>query len=180
MSNNGLGKRLSALEERTFGADPFEDFPDWDLTEQLEGVAEVLRWYRAFHADCLVLYPLTEREAHLLALLCAQWELGGPPLQSGEYRFPSGLTVAWRDNSDGTFAASASRWARLEDLPDDVRRHFKRMDPLEQPQRERFLYRNRHRAKKARERVRWHDENGWDEPTPRELRYWVTRGEGWR
>jgi hypothetical protein len=178
-TNGGIRKRLEELEEQAFGAYPFADFPDWDAEDQLEQVAHVLRWYRGFHADGRVLYPATDREIHLLALLCAIWELGGPG-SVGDHAFPSGLLVSFRDEGNGYVDVSASRWACLEDLPYDVRRHFERMDPLKQFERERFLYGDRHRAKKARECWAWRDEHGWDKTPPEHLRYWAGRGEGGR
>lgn len=174
---NGLDKRLRALEERACGADPLKDFPDWDLVDQLEAVIEVLRWYKEFHSDGVIRYPATDRELHVLALLHSLVESGGPPPKSGEHRFPSSLTVAWREYNDGTHSVSTSWRTRLEDLPDDTRRYFERMNPPEQPERERFLYADRHRAKKRREHTRWHDEYGWDRSSPKHLRYWVAGGE---
>jgi hypothetical protein len=168
-------------EEQTFGSDLYPDFPDWDLVDQLEQVAFTLRWYRQFHADGGVRYPATDREIHLLALLCALWELGGPPLESGEHRFEgTDLVVAWRKNGHDSYSASPSRSVRIEDLPEDVRLHFERMDPAKQPERERFLYGDRRRAKKARECWAWRAEHGWDKTPPEHLRYRAGTGEGRR
>jgi hypothetical protein len=164
MSANGFRRRLEALEEHTFGADPLRDFSDWDLVDQLEQVAFVLNWYRRFHADGRVRYPATDREIHLLGLLCALWELGGPPPEPGEHRFEgTDLAVVWCDNGDGSFNASTSRPVRLEDLPEDVRVHFERMDPARQPERERFLYGDRYHAKSDRERFHHQERYGREE-----------------
>jgi hypothetical protein len=181
-SNNGIRRRLEALEEQTFGSsDPYPDFPDWDLVDQLEQVAFTLRWYRQFHVDGGVRYPATDREIYLLALLCALWELGGLALKSGEHRFEgTDLVVAWRKNGHDSYSASASRSVRIEDLPEDVRLHFERMDLAKQPERERFLYGDRRRAKKARERWAWRAEHGWNKTLPEHLRYWAGTGEGRR
>lgn len=146
----GLDKRLRALEERAFGADPLNDFPDWDPALQLEAIAYVFSWYQDFHSDGGVRYPLTDRETYILALLCSLWELGVPPPDASEHPFPSGLTIAWHEHPDGTHSASASRTVRLSDLPEDVRRHFEMMDPALQPERERFLYADCHRGRKTR------------------------------
>lgn len=164
MSRNSLSKRLEALEEQTFGADPFRDFPDWDLVDQFEAVTDTLRFFRRHHPDGDVRYPATDREIHLLALLCALSELGGVG-RVGEHRFPSGLLVTWRDGSagDGTHRASASRWALLEDLPEGVRKHFERMDPGRQAERERFLYGDRYRAAEHRRRMRHWELHGEEE-----------------
>jgi hypothetical protein len=153
ITNGGIRKRLEELEEQTFGADPFSDFPDWDLADQLEAVAHVLSWYGGFHADGRVLYSATDREIHLLALLCAMWELEGSG-RVGEHAFPSGLLVSFRDEGNGWVCVSASRRALLEDLPDDVRGHFERMDAAKQAERERFLYGHRELFKENRERMR--------------------------
>lgn len=96
--SNGIHKRLEALEERTFGADPFRDFPDWSVDDQLEDVEDTLRWFRGFHGDGLARYPATDRELHLLGLLCANWEL---PEEGGEHRFRRG------PSSPGTSSATA-------------------------------------------------------------------------
>jgi hypothetical protein len=98
VNKKSVGKRLDALEERTFGADPFRDFPDWDLSDQLDCAAYTLQFYMRFHGDGRVRYPATDREAHMLGLLCAFLEL---PDGLGEHAFPSGVSVAWRDDDKG-------------------------------------------------------------------------------
>lgn len=170
---SGLGRRLRKLEE---AAGPERGFPDWPIEDQLEGVADTLDFYARFHADGRARYPATDREIDLLGILCALRE---DPLgeEGGEHRFPSGLVVALIRESDA-FSWEAPRPVRLEDLPEDVRRLFVRMAPERQPEREAFLYEDRHRSKKDRERIRWHEEHGWDEPTPERLRTWEVPGEG--
>ena len=172
MSTNGIRKRLEELEERTFGADPFRDFPDWDLVDQLESVADTLHFFRRFHRDGRVRYPATDRELHLLGLLCALWEIGGPGA-AGAHRFEgTDLVVTWRDNGDGTHNARASRWTRLEDLPEDVRVHFERMEPAKHTERERWLFQNRDRAAEHRRWMREREAAGTFRP--------ADRGEGGR
>ena len=144
------------------------DFPDWDLTDQVEGVAETLYWYRYFHSNDAVRYPATDREIHILGLLCAAWELGD---EGGEHTFRSGLTVRLiRDG--GYFKIDAPSQIRADDLPDWTRELFERMEPEKQPKRDEWLYLHRHWAKKDCERMAWHDEHGWEKPTPEHLVTW--------
>jgi hypothetical protein len=117
-----------------------------------------------------VRYPATDRELHLLGLLCAARGLGE---DGGEHRFPSGLAV--RLVRDGEhFLVDTPRQIRGEDLPEWTREFFERMDPDRQPKRDAWLHGDRHRAKKERERAVWHEEHGWEKPTPEHLVTWVT------
>lgn len=162
VNKKSVGKRLDALEERTFGADPFRDFPDWDLSDQLDCAAYTLQFYMRFHGDGRVRYPATDREAHMLGLLCAFLEL---PEGVGEHPFPSGVSVAWRDDNKGGHSASATRWIRLEDLPEWVRGYVERMDPAKQFERDRWLYADRHRAREHRELIMKWEADGAFEPS---------------
>ena len=134
MNRKEMERRLGRLEEIER---PEQQFPDWLMEDQLESVADKLVFYRRFHGDGRVRYPATDRELHLLGLLCAREQQPGGV---GEHRFPSGAVVSWRDNGDGTPSVSTSGYVRLEDLPEGVREYFKRMDPAEQPEREKRLY----------------------------------------
>ena len=62
---------------------------------------------------------------------------------------------------------------RVEDLPEEVRRLYERMDPARQPRREHQLYESWESNKRWRElsqkRLAWHREHGWDKPTPEYL-----------
>ncbi len=141
----GLERRLEDLEAREGGN--LEEFADWPIEDQLEQVLDALRMHRITDTAQLA----TDRQIHLMGLLCAREEL---PDGEGEYRFPSGLVVSWTSYADDTCSASASGYVRVEDLPEGVREHFERMDPVKQPERERWLYGDRHRARESRERVR--------------------------
>ena len=171
MSSNGTRKRLLArledLEARAVGADPFRDFPDWSIEDQVEEVRDALRLHRIASTAQLA----TDRQIHLMGLLCAREELPGG---EGEHRFPSGVVVSWSNNGDETWKVSASGYVSIEDLPEGVREHFKRMDPVEQPERERWLYADRHRAREHRERMRrWEAAGAFDPKGPGEGRsYW--------
>lgn len=177
MSKNAIHRRLEGLEERIFGADPFRDFPDWSLEDQLEDVLDTLAWQRRFHGNGNVRYPATDRELHLLGFLCAHWKLLE---EGGEHRFPSGTLVAWQYHvEDEAWSVNATGYVGLEDLPGGVREHFERMDPKKHPERDGWLYGDRLRAKRDRERIAWHDEHGWDKPTPEHpRRYWEDGGVG--
>jgi hypothetical protein len=62
---------------------------------------------------------------------------------------------------------------RVEDLPEETRQLYERMDPAKQPHRERWLYEHWESCKRWRElsqkRIAWHHEHGWDKPTPENL-----------
>ncbi len=169
-------RRVARLEERHDAPALLGGFPDWPVEDQLESVADLLIWYRRFHSDHAVRYQGTDREIHLLGVVCAARALA----EGGTHTFPSGLTVTPTPDPDDAdlFRVEAPRSIRLEDLPQEISAYFERMDPEKQPKREQFLYGDRHRSKKARERTRWHEEHGWDKPTPEHLRYWEARGGG--
>ncbi len=176
MGMRDLERRVERLEEHHAPA-LLGKFPDWPLEDQAEDVLDMLRWYRRFHSDHAVRYPATDREIHLLGLLWAEHALGEE--EGGVCEFPSGLAVTLTaEPGDGGFRVEAPRAVRVEDLPEEVGAYFERMDPEKQPERERFLYDDRHRSKKDRERSAWHEEHGWDEPTPEHLRYWEAGGGG--
>ncbi len=147
----------------------------WWVCVRLENALDKLRHYQRHHSDGRVRYPATDREIHLLGLLCALWELGG----TGEHSYPSGVVVTWGEADDeGLQTVGASGYVSLEDLPEDVRRYFERMEPAKQPDRERFLYEVRHHAKAERKRMAWHREHGFDQPTPERLRAHLRTGRG--
>ncbi len=177
MVGMNLERRIARLEEHHDAPALLGEFRDWHIEDQLESVADKLIWYRRFHSDHTVRYLATDRELFLLAVLCAAHALGE---EGGEHVFPSGLAVTLTPDEDGALRAGAPRLIGVEGLPEGVREYFERMDPKKQPKRERFLYGDRHRSKKARERSDWHERHGWDKPTPEHLRYWEARGEGVR
>lgn len=168
-----IRRRLVALEE---SAGPQES-PGWSAEAQIEDAVDKLEFYRRFHANGSARYSATDREIHSLGLVCAFWAL---PDGVGKHRYPSGVVVEWtEEDADGMQAVNASGNVPLEDLPEEVRQFFVRMDPAKQPERERFLYENRHRAKKERARLDWHREHGFDKPTPEHLsKHLRARGEG--
>jgi hypothetical protein len=154
VGRGGLGGRLGALEGRLAPTAP-ADLPDWPLDDQLAAVADTLDFYAHFHSNEPLRYSATDRELHLLGLLCAARELGE---DGGEHRFPSGLAVRLIRDGD-SFLVDAPRRIRAEDLPGWAREHFGRMDPARQEERERWLL--EHRVvpfEPWRERVRRHEE----------------------
>ncbi len=140
MRGNGIRKRLALLEEHHAPALLLGDFPDWPVEEQLAAVADQWDFFRSFHADGRVRYSGTDREIHLLGLLCAAHALGE---DGGEHAFPSGLVVTIAPEGGGAFGAHAPRPVRLEDLPEWASKHFERMSPDKQAERERWLFENR-------------------------------------
>ncbi len=158
MGRGGLDRRLAALEERAApeGASLLETFPDWPVEEQLAAVADQWDFFRHFHADGSVRYQATDREIHLLGLLCAVHAVGE---DGGEHRFPSGLVVTIAPEGGDAFGAHAPRPVRLEDLPEWASKHFERMGPDRQAERDRRLCELRVVPFESwRERVRRHEE----------------------
>jgi hypothetical protein len=144
-----IQRRLSRLETNAaseestaLGAMP----PDWPLEDQIEAVLDALRLHRIAGTKQLA----TDRQIHLMGLACVADALGE---EGGEHAFFSGLIVALTPDADGGFRVDAPRLIRVEDLPEGVREHFERMDPAEQPERERWLYEHRHASNQHRERV---------------------------
>lgn len=129
---SSIRRRLEILEEITAP----QEFPGWRLEEQVEDVLDKFRFYQRFHANDPVRYAATDREIHLLGLVCAFWEL---PDGVGEYRYPSGAMVEWADE-DGMRKVDGAGYVSLEDLPEDVRKHFENMAPEDQPARDARLY----------------------------------------
>ena len=149
MRSSGIRRRLEALEAHRAPAS--RDFPDWPIEDQFDDVVDALRVHKAGGTAQLA----TDRQIHLMGLLCARDNLPGG---FGEHRFPSGAVIVWIDNEDGTVDVGASGYVRVEDLPDGVREYWERMDPDEQPDRERWLYEGRHAAKDRREKARGYEE----------------------
>ncbi len=147
----GLGRRLERLEDLAGGAPGQRG--GWPVEGQLEDVLDSL-W---LHRCGRYVYAATDREIHLMGLLCARWEL---PEGWGEHRYPSGAVVRWIDDGEGGALIEATDPVQVEDLPEGVREYFERMDPTEQPERERKLYERRRLPGEptARERARLHRE----------------------
>ena len=124
-----IRRRLEALEAQTLPA--IGEWPDWPLEDQLEEVFSCLRVHKAGGTHQLA----TDRQIHLMGLLCALWKLPGG---TGKHTFPSGLVVTWSDDEDGTKRCEATDL--VEDLPEGVRGYWERMDPKKQLERERELY----------------------------------------
>lgn len=136
----GLRRRLQKLEG---SAGPEEQLPDWPLEEQAQDVMDSLEIHRMGGTKQLA----TDREINVLGILYAAGELPGG---MGEYRFRSGVVVTLTDNGSDTPSASLSGDVSLEDLPDEVGRHFERMDPDKQPERERWLHKTWRQRKERR------------------------------
>ncbi len=131
----GLEDRLRRLEGR-FGTGSTWELPDWPFHLQATAILdtlEVLRWGGSYR------YPATDREIAVLAAVFAE------------------------DLPEDLDTVVLNKRASLEDLPEAVRSRLKRMDPAEQPERDRWLYARRHdptleeqlaQAKRERERFR--------------------------
>jgi hypothetical protein len=83
-----LGRRLGKLEEQMHPA--YLSYEDWPLDDQIEDVADVVRSYIRWHSNDAIQYLATDREMHLVGILCAMEVLDE---DGGEYAFPTGLTV---------------------------------------------------------------------------------------
>lgn len=161
MSRKRVDVRIADLEARFEPARQVaEGFPDWLLDDQVGQVLNALAVHRAGGTAQLA----TDREIHLLGLLCAREALlreGALPKEgTGEHRFPSGVVVSWTENSDGSASAAATSQITVEDLPEGVREHIERMNPLSQPERDLWLYQHRHVFREHRERMQreWSEE----------------------
>ena len=150
-----LDDRLRRLEAEEPALSAPAEFPDWSLDDQLAGVANTLRFRVGSHSNAKgVRYPATDREIHLLGLLCVFWERGK---EGGEYTFEaSGLTVELAPSEAGEeMVFRAPRRIGIDDLPEWILDHVERMDPEKQPERAAWRYAYRHRAKEERERWAW-------------------------
>lgn len=163
----GLKRRLERIEEA--GLSAHWSYEEWPLEDQIAAVLDVVRSYIRFHSDDDIQFPATDRELHLVGILCARGELGE---DGGEYTFPTGLTVRLIPDGEG-FLIDAPRQIGIEDLPDWMHEHVRRMDPKDQPRREAESFANRKELKRLRElahaREAWHDEHGWNKGTPEHL-----------
>ena len=75
-----LRNRLEKLEVLAGDARRGPDgFADWPVDDQLEDVADKLHFFKRFHARAPVRYQATDRELHLLGLLCVANGLGEEP-----------------------------------------------------------------------------------------------------
>jgi len=159
-------------EEATADLRPPRDYGDWTRDEQLDQVECKVRFRVAFHSDDeITRYPATDREIHVLGIWCAVRELMGISAKDREgytwsYTFErSGLTIeltpaklakpaslaqpeGLKDSTlEEGMLVSVPRRIVLGDLPERLLRHFERMDPSEQPERDEYLYSRRHAAK---------------------------------
>lgn len=131
MSN--IRRRLEALE----GPTNSHKFHGWPVEEQVKNAVYMLQFYRRFHANDPVRYAATDRELTMLAIAHASEELQG----EGEYRLPhSGTAIRFLRDGEDTFSIDVDGVVAVEDLPEGVREHFKRMNPKEQPPRNQWLY----------------------------------------
>ena len=85
-----------------------------------------------------------------------------------KFHADGGVRYSATDREMALFELLCEAWK----LDESTQRLFERMHPDQQPDRERWLFEDRHRAKKDRERVAWHQEHGWEKPTPDHLRTW--------
>lgn len=132
---SSIRRRLVALEETATPASL--EFPDWSIEDQIEDALDKLDFYRRFHTDGRIRYAATDREITMLGIAHA-----GEELQvEGEFRLPySGTTIRFVRDDEDTFSVDMDGVVVVEDLPEGVREHFKRMDPAAQPARDQRLY----------------------------------------
>jgi hypothetical protein len=122
-----IHRRLERLEAQNPNPAELTDFGDaWPLDDQLAQVADMLDFFISFHSRDTIRYQATDRELHLLGLLCAA---NGSEAGDSSARSPGGL-------------------------PEWTREHFERMDPKEQPHRDRRLFEMRSGFEPWREKVR--------------------------
>ncbi len=129
-----IRRRVSRLEEAAHaGTLPAHWNPDeWPTNDQLAEVVDYVDFHRRFGTVAVC----TSRQVNLLGIATAHEQLGG----AGEWVAPSGVVITLTENEDDTFGAELSANVAIEDLPDDVREHVKRMAPERQAERDRWLY----------------------------------------
>lgn len=126
-----LNSRLEALEEGY--PPPALELP---IEDEFEGVYETWR----SHACGYTVGLFTDREINILGAIHVLRDVPGRV-----HRFPSGAFVKWGDNEDDTLSLFVEGDVQVEDLPERMSKNVDRMDPSEQPARERYL-RERPRA----------------------------------
>lgn len=125
-------RRVEALERKA----PHE-FHDWPVEEQVKDAVDRLQFYRRFHANDPVRYAATDRELKMLGIAHVWEELQG----DGEIRLPhSGTAIRYLQDGEDTFSMSVDGVVVVEDLPEGVSGHLKRMNPEEQPARDQRLF----------------------------------------
>ena len=108
-------------------------FPDWRLKEQAKDLLNAL----LIHRCAGTVQVCTAREINVLGILHAFYRLPGG---LGEHRLASGAVISLTKDGDGILDVHLSANVSIDDLPEGVRRHVKRIDPKKQPARERRLY----------------------------------------
>ena len=159
-SGSAAARRLARLEERVLPdtTNKLAMWPDWTFIEQAEDLSGSLD----VHAWGGSTYEATDREVAIAAALHALAHVGE---EGGEHEFPSGMVGRLVPDPDASpldrmgFRLETPRPPRIEDLPAHVGRLLRRMDPAEQPAREKFLHESRYEAKARREagRRRWEE-----------------------
>lgn len=126
-----MQRRLNKLEELAtpYGTSPLAAFPDWPFDDQAEDMLNALLLHRCAGSVQLC----TDREINVLGILHAFFRL---PDDEEEHRMASGAVVSLTRNGP-QFDISLSNNVSIEDLPKSVQRYIKRIDPDEQPARER-------------------------------------------
>lgn len=118
-------RRLASLEERVSP-------PTLALSveEEFEGVYET--WWS--HAAGYTVGLFTDREINLLGALYVLRDMS-----DRTHTFPSGAVVEWVEHDDDTCSLYLDGRVEIEDLPERISKNVDRMDPKEQPARERYL-----------------------------------------
>src|SRR5215210_1722173 len=137
-----MQRRLNKLEELAtpYETSPLVAFPDWPLDDQAEDMMEALLLHRCPGSVQLC----TDREINVLGILHAFYRLPGG---EGKYQMASAAVVSLTEAGEGIFDISLSGDVSVEDLPEGVQRYIERIDPGQQPVRERWLYEQRDRPR---------------------------------
>jgi hypothetical protein len=120
-----LERRLEILEGRL-------EAPALPLSAEAEFEGVYNTWWSHSAGNTVGLF--TDREINLLGAFYVFREV-----PDRKHTFPSGGVVEWADNRGGTTSLSVEGDVQVEDLPERISKNVDRMDPVEQPTRERYL-----------------------------------------
>jgi len=119
-----LKRRLQQLEAQNPDPAELADFGDsWPLEDQLAQVADTLDLYIHFHSGDDIQYPATDRELHLLGLLCVEKGLNEDAAQLPEWVWEHVKRMEPKDQAERDRWLCANRERPFVSWRERVRRH---------------------------------------------------------